>query len=391
MAATINYDKAVADFIAGLDATGHVTHTKHRKTSVTFHHNGGRLSLQGILDVWKTRAASAHFQVDGAGAVGQYVRLTEYAWATGNTQGNQESVSIEMANATTAPGWTVADVTVEEACRLAGWIFARAFGFAPTRDNVHHHFDWKSTTCSGPYIRSIREQMFQRVLAHYNAFVGGGAPALTPSPTPAPAPSGGKSIDAVAREVIAGNWGSGDERKRKLSAAGYDAAAVQRQVNAILGGGGAAAPAPSLLPLDQIAKQVIAGSWGSGDDRRIRLTNKGYNAAAVQAEVNRQLKGTSAPAKKSVDQLADEVLAGDWGNNPERGQRLAAAGYSPTAVQAAVNAKAGGKVGAVALSVSALATQVIAGQWGNGAERERRITGAGYNYQAVRAEVNRRL
>lgn len=210
--------------------------------------------------------------------------------------------------------------------------------------------------------------------------------------TPNTATSGGKSLVTVAREVIAGSWGSGDDRKRKLAASGYDAAAVQSKVNAILGAGAAKPPAPKLLSIDQIAKQVLAGSWGSGDDRRRRLTGAGYNASAVQAEVNRQLSSKPAPARKSNEQLADEVLAGHWGNNPERGRRLQAAGYSPSAVQAAVNAKVGGGGSRpVRLSVSALATQVIAGQWGNGPERQRRITAAGYDYAAVRAEVNRRL
>ena len=48
--------------------------------------------------------------------------------------------------------------------------------------------------------------------------------------------SGGnkKSIDAVAKEVIAGKWGNGSDRKKRLKAAGYDYAAVQKRVNALL-------------------------------------------------------------------------------------------------------------------------------------------------------------
>jgi CW_7 repeat len=99
-----------------------------------------------------------------------------------------------------------------------------------------------------------------------------------------------------------------------------------------------------------------------------------------------------APAKASITTIARQVLAGQWGNNPTRGQRLAAAGYNPTAVQAEVNRLlGGGGGGAVRLSIGVLAQQVIAGQWGNGTERQRRITAAGYDYNAVRAEVNRRL
>lgn len=40
----------------------------------------------------------------------------------------------------------------------------------------------------------------------------------------------------------------------------------------------------------EIAKEVIAGKWGSGTERRIRLTEAGYDSAAVQSEVNRLLR-----------------------------------------------------------------------------------------------------
>ena len=46
--------------------------------------------------------------------------------------------------------------------------------------------------------------------------------------------SGKKSVDAVAKEVIAGKWGNGANRKKKLQAAGYDYGAVQKRVNEML-------------------------------------------------------------------------------------------------------------------------------------------------------------
>lgn len=155
-------------------------------------------------------------------------------------------------------------------------------------------------------------------------------------------------------------------------------------------------PAPGQASVTEVARQVIAGRWGNGTDRTARLRASGYDPNAVQAEVNRLLKGGPAPApprpSKTVNQLAREVIAGQWGNGPQRSQRLQAAGFNPTAVQAEVNRLLSGARPAPArLSVGVLAQQVIAGQWGNGVERERRITAAGYDYQAVRAEVNRRL
>lgn len=41
--------------------------------------------------------------------------------------------------------------------------------------------------------------------------------------------------------------------------------------------------------------------------------------------------------KKSLEEIAKEVIKGKWGNNPERANRLRAAGYNPAMVQAKVN------------------------------------------------------
>lgn len=45
-----------------------------------------------------------------------------------------------------------------------------------------------------------------------------------------------KSITVIAKEVINGDWGNGDERKKRLQAAGYSYKKVQAKVNEILKG-----------------------------------------------------------------------------------------------------------------------------------------------------------
>lgn len=42
-------------------------------------------------------------------------------------------------------------------------------------------------------------------------------------------------------------------------------------------------------------------------------------------------------AKKSIEEVASEIIAGKWGNNPERKAKLIKAGYVPAEVQAVVN------------------------------------------------------
>lgn len=328
------YDKGVKNLISGLNATGHVTHTQHRKDIVTIHHNGGRLSHEGVLNVWKTRPASAHFDVDAAGNVAQYVEMNEYAWACGNTEGNQRSISIEMCNEATNGDWPVSETTWRSAARLAGWIHAKVFGFRPTNATIVPHKHWKSTTCAGPYMDAHFGQFIQVAQQAFDFFKGGGS-----SPSPTPAPSGGKSIAQVADEVIAGKWGNGDFRKTRLKNAGYDPAAVQAEVNRKLAGGDRApAPGPIRKSIDQIAGEVLAGQWGNGDDRKRRLAQAGYDYDAVQRIVN-QRAGAGAPIayKSNITDIARQVIAGHFGNMPERKRLLEGQGWNYAAVQAEVN------------------------------------------------------
>lgn len=90
------------------------------------------------------------------------------------------------------------------------------------------------------------------------------------------------------------------------------------------------------LSVAEVAAQVIAGKWGNGEERKQRLTAAGYNYQAVQAKVN-ELAKASAPAKKTNEQIAKEVIAGKWGNGAERKQKLTAAGYNYVTIQSIVN------------------------------------------------------
>ena len=88
---------------------------------------------------------------------------------------------------------------------------------------------------------------------------------------------------------------------------------------------------PTRKTIDQLADEVIEGQWGNGADRKKRLTDAGYNYDAVQNAVNAKL------SKKSNDEIAREVIAGKWGNGDDRKQRLTSAGYNYTVIQAIVN------------------------------------------------------
>lgn len=85
-------------------------------------------------------------------------------------------------------------------------------------------------------------------------------------------------IEQMARDVIAGKYGVGEQRKKNLGCYYNE---VQKRVNEIV----------ALEKLIKVAKEVIAGKWGNGIVRKIKLKAAGYNPSEVQAKVNELLKG----------------------------------------------------------------------------------------------------
>ena len=80
--------------------------------------------------------------------------------------------------------------------------------------------------------------------------------------------------------------GNGDDRKKRLTAAGYNYSVVQNRVNELLGGSKTTQTKSHTNSIDETAQEVIAGKWGDGNARKTALTNAGYDYAKVQAKVN---------------------------------------------------------------------------------------------------------
>lgn len=118
------------------------------------------------------------------------------------------------------------------------------------------------------------------------------------------------------------------------------------QTGAFLTMANAAQQLEKLLAAGFAACMVKAGVWYkiqvgafryelNAKDMLRKLEAAGYKGMITTGTA--KAISVEAPVK-TVDQLAREVLAGKWGVNPERKQKLQAAGYDYNAVQARVNA-----------------------------------------------------
>ena len=153
------------------------------------------------------------------------------------------------------------------------------------------HRDFKNKDCPGAYLMSKMPYIASEV----NKLLGCSPVSGVVNSSSAPRPT--KSIDDIAREVIRGSWGNGSDRKNRLEAAGYNYSVIQAKVNELLGSSSKPKPAPQPAPapkpaksIDDIAREVIRGSWGNGKDRKSRLEAAGYNYREVQNRVNQLLR-----------------------------------------------------------------------------------------------------
>jgi hypothetical protein len=109
-----------------------------------------------------------------------------------------------------------------------------------------------------------------------------------PSPSsPAPSNPTKLTVAEVAKEIVEkGNWGNGPERVRKLLAAHLDPAKVQAEVERLLQSDHVATGPKGRKTYKQLADEVYRGLWGDDPQRSKKLQAAGYDPATVQREVN---------------------------------------------------------------------------------------------------------
>ena len=121
-----------------------------------------------------------------------------------------------------AENWFTAEID-GEAIRKAGYTIwcARLAGKPRIGDHDAWQYTWTAKVPGIPGDVDMSD--------FYRDFARGGDDAATKPTTGAR-----KSLDTIAAEVLAGKWGNGANRKKRLTAAGYDYAAVQEKVNALI-------------------------------------------------------------------------------------------------------------------------------------------------------------
>ena len=298
---------------------------------IAIHHMAGILTAEQCGKIFQNanRKASSHYGIGKDGKIALYVDEANTAYTNSNWDSNCKSVTIETSNCALGGDYPVADVVLNKLIELVADIAKRNnLGKLVKGKNVVWHRMYAATSCPGDYLLSKMDYIIEKA----NEING----QVNNSNIETTAPR--KTNEEIANEVINGKWGNGADRKNKLTTAGYDYNTIQDIVNQKLTGSNSSSK-PSLKSVDEIANEVINGKWGNGTDRKNKLTAAGYNYNEVQEKVNQLLGAKTTSSRKTNEEIANEVINGKWGNGTDRKNKLTAAGYDYNAIQSIVNKK----------------------------------------------------
>ena len=164
-------------------------------------------------------SSARYFVDDVTDEIYQSVAEVDTAWRAGNWLMNCRSVGIEVLSA----GEDYSEVEVGKLAWLVQTLMKR---YSISEGDVIRHYDVTGKVCPAPYIAAGCWVALRSRICRGIASSGTTAAESSGSSS---APSG--DVASLARRVINGDYGNGEERKRRL---GSNYAAVQRRVNQML-------------------------------------------------------------------------------------------------------------------------------------------------------------
>ena len=260
--------------------TDHYNTRTHKIDKITIHHQAGNLTPEQTAQATQSRGGSWNYCITSEGKIGVMIDEHLRAWTSSNRENDMRAVTIEVANDEIGGNWHVSDKALKACINLCVDICKRngikKLSFTGNaKGNLTMHKMFAATACPGSYLESKFPYIASEVNKQLNA--------KTTTATKHTTTTKKKSVSEIAKEVIAGKWGNGEERKKKLTAAGYNYNTVQTEVNKLVS-------STKKKSVNELAKEVIAGKWGNNPAREKKLKAAGYNYEAVQAEVNRILQ-----------------------------------------------------------------------------------------------------
>ena len=270
----------------------------HAIDTITIHCVVGQVSVERLGEIFAptSKKASANYGIGSDGRVGMYVEEKDRSWCSSNADNDNRAITIECASDSKYP-YAINDAVYKTLIELCADICKRnnikelkwkadksLIGQADKQNmTVHRWFAKKS--CPGQYIYERLGQIAEEVNKKLKA-----------------------SEVTVLYRVQTGaflNKSYADAMLAKVKAAGFSTYMVQTG---------------KMYRVQVGAYKVRANA----EKMAKRLKAAGFNTYITT------VSGTpvAASAKKSIDEIAREIVLGKWGNGSDRKNRLIKAGYT---------------------------------------------------------------
>lgn len=246
----------------------------HAIDTITIHCVVGQLSVESLGNVFAPadRQASSNYGIGSDGRIGMYVEEKDRSWCSSNKSNDHRAITIECASDTKHP-YSINDKVYASLIKLCvdicqrnnikelKWKADKSLIGQSDKQNLTVHRWFSATECPGDYIYNRLGQIAKDVNAELSS-----------------------SVDQTIYTVQVGAYNkktNAENMVEKLKSAGYDAFVAVKSEQTV--------PTSSKKSIDEIAREVILGKWGNGQERKDRLTKAGYDYSVVQKRVNELL------------------------------------------------------------------------------------------------------
>ena len=286
----------------------------HKIDTITIHCVVGQLSIEALGDMFAktSKKASSNYGVGPDGRIGMYVEEKDRSWCSSNSDNDNRAITIEVASETTHP-YEITDAAYEGLIKLLvdickrnnikelKWQGKKSLIGKVSEQNMTVHRWFANKACPGKYLYDRHEKIAEEVNAKlketaskvsskYYVQVGvfrnksyadamynkvktaGFKPYMVKS---------GANYKVMVGEQPYKKEASASGMIKKLKTAGFEACITHTS--------GAIVSFSTKKTVDEIAREVIQGKWGTGSDRKNRLTKAGYDYGEVQKRVNELL------------------------------------------------------------------------------------------------------
>ena len=279
----------------------------HKIDTITIHCVVGQCSVESLGAVFAPakRRGSSNYGIGKDGRVGMYVEEKDRSWCSSNSANDNRAITIECASDTTHP-YAINDKVYKSLIELCAdickrndikelkWKGDKSLIGQIDKQNMTAHRWFDNTACPGDYIYSHLGDIANEV----NKKLG-----VTKDPAESKYPKTPFGVKVLIDDLnyrsgpstnytVKGQTGKGvftitevkDGWGKLKSGAGWIYLENSKWCKIIN-----AKVVTPIKSIETIAKEVIQGKWGVGNDRKKRLTEAGYDYTAVQKKVNELL------------------------------------------------------------------------------------------------------